>query len=215
MQRNSILTRLNDLGVVAVVRGSSKEVGVNISQACIRGEVKAIEVTYTNKFANEIISDLSNKYSEDTSVLIGAGTVLDSETARQAIIAGAKFIVSPSFSEETAKLCNRYQIPYIPGVMTIAEIVKAYESGVDVVKVFPGSVLGTKFICALKGPLPYANVMVTGGVGLNNISDWLKAGANMIGIGGELNTLGEAGNYDEITKICSQYTDKLKDLRGN
>ena len=215
MQRNSILTRLNDLGVVAVVRGSSKEVGVNISQACIRGEVKAIEVTYTNKFANEIISDLSNKYSEDTSVLIGAGTVLDSETARQAIIAGAKFIVSPSFSEETAKLCNRYQIPYIPGVMTIAEIVKAYESGVDVVKVFPGSVLGTKFICALKGPLPYANVKVTGGVGLNNISEWLKAGANMIGIGGELNTLGEAGNYDEITKICSQYTDKLKDLRGN
>lgn len=214
MIKMNVLKALEDCGVVAVVRGNTKEIGVKISEACIKGNVKAIEVTYTNKFANDIIKELHEKYNKFEDVVIGAGTVLDSETARIAILAGAKYIVSPSFSEETAKLCNRYKVPYVPGVMTINEIVKAHENGVDIVKVFPGSAFGPAYIGAVKGPLPYASVMVTGGVNLENIDLWKKAGVDVIGIGGELNTLGEKGKFEEITELCNQYMEKFNQARG-
>jgi len=214
MVKIKVLKALEKCGIVAVVRGNTKEVGVKISEACINGDVKAIEVTYTNKFANDIIKELCEKYEKFEDVVIGAGTVLDSETARLAILAGAKYIVSPSFNEETAKLCNRYKIPYIPGVMTINEIVKAHENGVDVVKVFPGSAFGPAYVGAIKGPLPYASVMVTGGVNLENIDIWKKAGVDLVGIGGELNTLGENGKFEEITKLCSEYVKKFNQSRG-
>ena len=214
MVKIKVLKALEKCGIVAVVRGNTKEVGMKISEACINGDVKAIEVTYTNKFANDIIKELCEKYEKFEDVVIGAGTVLDSETARLAILAGAKYIVSPSFNEETAKLCNRYKIPYIPGVMTINEIVKAHENGVDVVKVFPGSAFGPAYVGAIKGPLPYASVMVTGGVNLENIDIWKKAGVDLVGIGGELNTLGENGKFEEITKLCSKYVKKFNQSRG-
>lgn len=214
MIKMKVLKALEDCGVVAVVRGNTKEIGVKISEACIKGNVKAIEVTYTNKFANDIIKELHEKYNKFEDVVIGAGTVLDSETARIAILAGAKYIVSPSFSEETAKLCNRYKVPYVPGVMTINEIVKAHENGVDIVKVFPGSAFGPGYIGAIKGPLPYASVMVTGGVNLENIDLWKKAGVDLVGIGGELNKLGESGKFDEITEVCNQYMEKFNQARG-
>ncbi|MEN8078687.1 bifunctional 4-hydroxy-2-oxoglutarate aldolase/2-dehydro-3-deoxy-phosphogluconate aldolase [Clostridioides difficile] len=214
MIKIKVLNALKKCGVVAVVRGTTKEIGVKISESCIRGNVKAIEVTYTNKYANDIIRELSNMYESKEDVVIGAGTVLDSETARMAIIAGAKYIVSPSFNIETAKICNRYNIPYIPGVMTITEIVTAYESGVDVVKLFPGSSLGQGYISSVKGPLPYANIMVTGGVNLDNIDSWVKSGVDLVGIGGELNKLGEAGKFDEIESICNKYVDKFNKARG-
>lgn len=214
MIKIKVLNALKECGVVAVVRGTTKEIGVKISESCIRGNVKAIEVTYTNKYANDIIRELSNKYENKDDVVIGAGTVLDSETARMAIIAGAKYIVSPSFNIETAKICNRYNIPYIPGVMTITEIVKAYESGVDVVKLFPGNSLGQGYINSVKGPLPYSNIMVTGGVNLDNIDSWVKSGADLVGIGGELNKLGEAGKFDEIELVCSRYIEKFNEARG-
>ena len=214
MIKIKVLKALEKCGVVAVVRGNTKEVGVSISEACIKGNVKAIEVTYTNKFANDIIKELSDKYENDDEVVVGAGTVLDPETARLAILSGAKYIVSPSFSEETAILCNRYKVPYIPGVMTINEIVKAHEIGVDVVKVFPGNAFGPSYIGAIKGPLPYANIMVTGGVNLENIDVWKKAGVDLVGIGGELNKLGEDGKFDEITELCSRYVEKFNKVRG-
>lgn len=214
MIKIEVLKTLKKCGVVAVVRGNTKEIGIKISEACIKGNVKAIEVTYTNKFANDIIRELNEKYDSCEDVVIGAGTVLDSETARLAILAGAKYIVSPSFSEDTARLCNRYKIPYIPGVMTINEIVKAHESGVDVVKVFPGNVFGPGYIGAIKGPLPHASIMVTGGVSLKNIDLWKEAGVDLVGIGGELNKLGESGKFDEITEVCNQYIEKFNQARG-
>ncbi len=214
MFRVRVLEALKSCGVVAVVRGTTKEIGVKISESCINGSVKAIEVTYTNKFANEIINDLSEKYYKNVDVVIGAGTVLDSETARMAILAGAQYIVSPSFNKDTANLCNRYNIPYIPGVMTINEIVTAYESGVDVIKLFPGNAFGQGYISSLKAPLPHANIMVTGGVNLENIDTWVKAGASIVGIGGELNKLGEAGKFDEIELTCKQYIEKFNKARG-
>ena len=215
MKKIKVLSTLEKCGVVAVVRGNTKEMGVKISQACIKGNVGAIEVTYTNKFANDIIRELDEIYGQCEDVVIGAGTVLDPETARLAILAGAKYVVSPSFNEETARLCNRYMVPYIPGVMTINEIVTAHESGVDVVKIFPGSAFGPGYIGAIKGPLPHASTMVTGGVNLDNIDTWAKAGVDLVGIGGELNKLGEVDKFEEITDICNQYVEKFKEARGN
>ena len=213
MKKMKVLKALQECGVVAVVRGNTKETGINIAKACIKGDVKAIEVTYTNKFANEIIRELSEEFKTQDDVVIGAGTVLDPETARLAILQGAEYIVSPSFNLETATLCNRYKVAYIPGVMTINEIVSAHESGVDVIKLFPGSAFGSSYIKAIKGPLPYASMMVTGGVNINNIGEWFKSGVDLVGIGGELNTLGEAGKFKEITEVCNDYIEKLNAVR--
>lgn len=214
MIKINTLKALKDCGVVAVVRGDSKEVGVEISKACVKGGVKAIEVAYTNKFANDIIREVSEIYAGQDDVVIGAGTVLDAETARSAMLAGAKYIVSPAFDAETAKICNRYKVPYLPGVMTINEIISAHEAGVDFVKLFPGSAFGQGYIKAIKGPLPYANIMVTGGVNIDNLDSWIKAGVDAVGIGGELNKLGEEGKFDEITSICEGYIAKLNEARG-
>ena len=213
MKKMNILKSLVDCGVVAVVRGKTKEVGVDIAKACVKGNVKGLEITFTNKYAADIIKELANIYECREDIVIGAGTVLDAETARIAILAGAKYIVSPSFNKETAILCNRYKVPYIPGVMTINEIVSSHEVGVDIVKIFPGSVYGPSYIKAKKGPLPYASMMVTGGVNINNIGEWFKSGVDLVGIGGELNTLGEAGKFKEITEVCNDYIEKLNAVR--
>ena len=214
MIKINTLRALKECGVVAVVRGNSKEVGVEISKACVKGGVKSLEVTYTNKFANDIIKELSEIYEGQDDVVIGAGTVLDAETARAAMLAGAKYIVSPAFDLETAKICNRYKVPYLPGIMTINEIITAHEAGVDFVKLFPGSAFGQGYVKAIKGPLPYANIMVTGGVNIDNIDSWIKAGVDAVGIGGELNKLGEEGKFEEITAVCEQYMAKLNEARG-
>ena len=171
------------------------------------------EETKKDKENSIIIKELANIYECREDIVIGAGTVLDAETARIAILAGAKYIVSPSFNKETAILCNRYKVPYIPGVMTINEIVSSHEVGVDIVKIFPGSVYGPSYIKAIKGPLPYASMMVTGGVNINNIGEWFKSGVDLVGIGGELNTLGEAGKFKEITEVCNDYIEKLNAVR--
>ena len=162
-------------------------------------------MAYTNTSASEIIKQLCEIYKEDQEVCIGAGTVLDAPTARMAILAGAKYIVSPSFDKETAILCNRYGIPYIPGCMTIKEIVTAMEAGSEIIKLFPGS--------AIRSPLPQVSLMVTGGVNLDNVQDWFKAGVDAIGVGGELNKLGAQGKFDEVTEIASQYVSRTREAK--
>ncbi len=214
MKKIEVLKSLKECGVVVVVRGNTKEIGINIAKSCINAGVKGIEVTYTNKFANDIIRELSDEYENQQDIVIGAGTVLDPETARMAILNGAEYIVSPSFNPKTAQLCNRYKVPYIPGVMTINEIILAHENGVDIVKLFPGSAFGPEYIKAIKGPIPYANIMVTGGVNIDNIDEWIKSGVDLIGIGGELNTLGGQGMFDEVECICNKYIEKLNKIRG-
>lgn len=202
MTKSDIMQALKKQGVVAVIRGDTKEEGYNISKACIEGGLTAIEVAYTNNQASVIIEDLNKAYPE---ALIGAGTVLDDVTARMAIMAGAKYIVSPSFNSKTALLCNRYGVPYIPGCMTIREIVEAMETGSEMIKLFPGSAFGPSYVSAIKSPLPQTSIMVTGGVNLNNLADWVKAGVEAVGIGGELNKLGAKGQFEEITEIARNY----------
>ncbi len=198
MQKVHFLKRIVEHGVVAVIRASHAEEAISIAHACVDGGISAIEVTFTVPGAKDVIEKLAATFDPEK-LLIGAGTVLDQETARIAILAGASFIVSPSFDELTAKLCHRYQTPYLPGCLTITEMVKALESGVDIIKLFPGSAFGPSYVKAVKGPLPYVNLMPTGGVSLENIGAWVQAGVIAVGIGGELTKPALTGDYDEVT----------------
>lgn len=208
-----VLQKIVDKGLVAVVRAESSDQAKKITDACIKGGVAAIEITFTVPGAAEVIKELAATYSSGE-IIIGAGTVLDSETARIAILAGAQYVVSPSINVETIKLCNRYQIPIMPGAATIKEIVEAMELGADIVKVFPGESLGATFVKAVKGPLPQAPLMPTGGVGLDNVADWIKAGCVAVGAGGNLTGGAKKGDYDSITEIAKQFIAKIREARG-
>jgi len=207
------LNKIMDCGLVAVVRAESSEQAFKIADACIAGGVAAIEITFTVPGAAEVIRDLTKKYTSGE-IIIGAGTVLDPETARIAILAGAQYIVSPSFNAETVRLCNRYQIPVMPGCMTLREVVEAMESGADIIKVFPGETFGSGFIKAIKGPLPQAPLMPTGGVGLDNVGEWIKAGCVAVGVGGNLTGGAKKGDYESITTIAKQFIEKIRQARG-
>ena len=192
-----------------MVRSETIEEGIRISRACVEGGIPAIEVTYTVPGATEVIKALKEQFTSEE-LVIGAGTVLDAATARIAILAGSEFIVSPAFDEETAKLCNLYQVPYMPGCMTITEITKAMQYGVDIVKLFPGSAFGPSFVKAVKAPLPQANIMPTGGVSLENIDEWFKNGVVAVGAGGKL----ASGSSEDIIATAKAFVEKIKEIRN-
>ncbi|MGL9729105.1 bifunctional 2-keto-4-hydroxyglutarate aldolase/2-keto-3-deoxy-6-phosphogluconate aldolase [Enterococcus sp. DIV0756] len=212
MKRMDILSRLKKSGVIAVVRGKDSAEAVKASQAIIAGGVTGIEVTFTVPNAQAAIQELVEDQGAD--VVIGAGTVLDVVTARLAIMAGAEFIVSPSFDQETAELCNLYQIPYLPGCMTITEMQQALKMGVDIIKLFPGSVSGPSMVAAVKAPLPHINLMPTGGVNLENMATWFAAGVVAVGVGGNLLAPAATGDFAKVTEIAQQYAAKLAEIRG-
>lgn len=214
MQRVTILKRLEQAGVIAVVRGETKEEALKASHAIVKGGMKGIELTFTVPQADEAISELVKTYQNQPEVVIGAGTVLDAITARLAIMAGAQYIVSPSFDQDTAEICNLYQIPYLPGCMTITEMQIALKSGVDIIKLFPGSAYGPRIVSALKAPMPHLNIMPTGGVNLENMEDWFNAGAITVGIGGNLLAPAKTGEFDKVTEIARQYMEKLRAIKG-
>lgn len=208
-----VLQKIMDCGIVAVVRADNSEQALKIADACIQGGVAAIEITFTVPGAADVIKDLAKTYTKGE-IILGAGTVLDPETARAAILAGAQYVVSPSLNFETIKLCNRYQVPIMPGAMTIKEVVEAMEAGADIVKVFPGETFGPAFIKSIKGPLPQAPLMPTGGVSLDNVSDWIKAGCVAVGVGGKLTGGAKKGDYQSITDIGRQFIAKIRQARG-
>ena len=212
MYKHEVLKRITDVGVVAVVRAENEEQAINISKACIEGGIPAIEVTFTVPGAADVIKALDQKFAGDE-LIVGAGTVLDSETARVAILAGAKYIVSPGFDLESAKLCNRYQIPYMPGCLTITEMLTAMEAGVDVVKLFPGSAFGPSYVKAVKGPLPQANIMPTGGVSLDNVATWIKNGVVAVGVGGDLTRPAKTGDYEGVKQNAIAFVEAVKKAR--
>jgi 2-dehydro-3-deoxyphosphogluconate aldolase / (4S)-4-hydroxy-2-oxoglutarate aldolase len=213
MKKLSTLSKLTECGVVAVVRADSKEEAVKISEACVEGGIKGIEVTFTVQGADEVIKELASLYKDNDDVVIGAGTVLDAVTARIAILAGAEFVVSPAFDAETAKLCNLYSVPYMPGCMTITEMKQALEAGVDIVKLFPGNAFGPDFVKSVKAPLPQVNIMPTGGVDLNNVEQWIKNGCVAVGVGGSLVAPAKTGEYEKITEYAKQYVAKVRAAR--
>ncbi len=214
MKRVTILQRLENAGVIAVVRGQTKAEAVQASHAVIKGGMKGIELTFTVPNADEVIRELVAAYQEDPTIVIGAGTVLDATTARLAIMAGADYIVSPSFDEETATICNLYQIPYIPGCMTITEMKKALKSGADIIKLFPGSAYDPSIISAFKAPMPQLNIMPTGGVSLENMADWFHAGVITVGVGGNLLAPAATGDFAKVSQIAAKYMAKFHEIKG-
>lgn len=211
MNKLRVLSNIEVQKVVAVIRTDTEEQALKVVDACIEGGIKAVELTYSIPHVENVIEQLVEKYRGGKEITIGVGTVLDAYTARQAIFAGATFIVSPSFDAATAKLCNLYQTPYMPGCLTVTEIKEAMESGADVVKVFPGSNVSPGFLKAVHAPIPQANMMPTGGVNLDNIKDWLEAGAIAVGIGGNLVDPAKMGDYAKITELARQYVEKVKE----
>ncbi|KLI02279.1 2-dehydro-3-deoxyphosphogluconate aldolase [Sporolactobacillus inulinus CASD] len=206
MKKYETLNKLNQKRLVAVIRGKNAEDAVAIGQAAINGGIESIEVTLTTPNGLTALQQLKKK--EKTAV-IGAGSVLDPETARLSIIYGADFIVSPNFSKAISEVCNLYSIPYLPGCFTVTEITEALRSGVDVIKAFPGSVAGLGFIKSIHGPIPNVAIMPTGGVNLQNVDEWLNQGAYAVGIGSVLTKGAENGNYHAVEENAHAFTDKV------
>ncbi len=213
MGKAEIIKKITDCGVVAVVRAESEEQAKKIVAACIEAGIVGIEVTFTVPGALRIIESLSKEYSDDQ-IIIGAGTVLDKETARAAILAGAKYVVSPCLDVETVKLCNTYDIACMPGAMTVKEAVDGMKAGADIIKIFPGELFGPKIIKAFKGPLPQMKMMPTGGVSVENIGEWIAAGAVAVGAGGSLTAGAKKGDYDSIVTIGRQMVEAVKKARS-
>ena len=207
-----VLGKIAASGLVAVIRAENPEQAARIAEACALGGVAALEITFTVPGASGVIEHLAKKSSGQ--ILLGAGTVLDPETARIAILAGAQFVVSPALNPATARLCNRYRVPYMPGAGTMREVIEAMECGADIVKVFPGEILGPAFVKAVRGPLPQAQLMPTGGVGIESVGEWIKAGAVAVGVGGSLTAGAKTGDFASITNLARQFVGKIKEARA-
>jgi len=209
--RSQIIQELTDCGVVAVIRGESVEKAVALSNAAAKGGIKGLEVTFTVPGALDVIEALVKQNKGD--YIVGAGTVLDTTSARMAILKGAQFIVSPCFDKDVAELCNLYDVPYMPGCFTINEVVTALKAGAEVIKIFPGSAASPSYFKAIHGPLPQANLMPTGGVSIDNAKDWIKAGAVAIGTGSDLSAPAKTGDYEEVTRRAKAFCEAVKEAR--
>ena len=213
IRKYEVLSRIHDLGVVGIIRTPDTAGGIASAEAVFQGGITVLEVSTTFPGALDIMRSTAASH-KSSGLILGAGTVADLETAKLCIDAGAEFIVSHCFSEEVAKLCNRYGVAYMPGVGTVTEIVRAMEWGADVVKAFPGEVLGPKFIKAVHGPLPNAQIMPIGGVSPNNLEDWFLAGAFAVGLGSALvKPEGREGDYPAIRQTAEEIVSRIARIR--
>ena len=200
-------------GIIPVVRATSPEHAMKIMEAIRKGGINIIEITMTVPGAIEVIKKLNIKYKNNPEIIIGAGSVLDSETTRNAILAGAEFIVGPTLNEKMVKTANRYQKLVIPGAMTPKEVLEAMEAGADLVKIFPATLFGPKIVKAIKGPLPQAELVPTGGVNLKNIEEWIKAGSYAVGAGSAITKGAENGNYEQVKTNTANFVELIKKHR--
>ena len=211
---NDTLSRLADTGVVAVLRGVEADQLIGITDALREGGVTAVEITADTPDVAGKLGEVTSSFGDE--VVVGTGTVLDSETARATLMAGAEFVVSPSLHEDVIETCNRYGAVTAPGVMTPTEAVRGYEAGADFVKVFPAKTVGPAHLGAMKGPLGQIPMMPTGGVSPDNAGDYVKAGAFAVGAGGALvdYDAAERGDYDEITETAREFTRVVEEARA-
>jgi 2-dehydro-3-deoxyphosphogluconate aldolase/(4S)-4-hydroxy-2-oxoglutarate aldolase len=214
LSKQQVLERICKSGLVAVVRAENGEQAKRIAEACLAGGMQAIEMTYTVPGAHRIMEELAKSYSPEE-LIIGAGTVLDPETARISILSGAQYVVSPCLNVETVRMCNRYQVPVMAGAMTIKEIVECMEAGADVVKLFPGELFGPAMVKAIKGPLPQAQIMPTGGVSVSNVQEWIKAGCIAVGAGSSLTAGAKTGDYAAITETARKFLAEIAQARAS
>ncbi len=206
------LKRIEETGIVAVVRAENPEQALKIADAVKAGGIQAIEITMTVPGAIDVIRELAETY-RNNEILIGAGSVLDAETARACLLAGAEYIVSPCLDEDTIKLCNSYQKIVMPGAMSVTEVHKAMQYGADVVKIFPATLFGPKIIKAIKGPIPQAPLLPTGGVSLDNVKEWINAGSFAVGVGSELTAGAKKGDYEEVTRTAAEFVKRIREAR--
>ena len=191
----------------AVVRGESEQAGYEISKAVYEGGVKNIEVTFSTPGAERVMARLSEEFE-------GTDMVVDAITARISILNGARFIVSPTWVPEIAEICNLYTIPYLPGCGTVTEIQQALTAGCEIVKVFPGGVLGSGFIKDVHGPLPQVEMMPSGGVNIDNMETWINNGAWAVGVGSALTKRYKADGADSCREEAQKFADKLAEIQG-
>lgn len=205
-----IIARLTDPGIIAVVRAKTTEQALPLTEALVAGGVIAVEITMTTPNAIAAIREASQKFG--TRALIGVGTVLDAETCRAAIAAGAEFVVSPITRPEIAKAALAAEKPVMLGAYTPTEAQLAFEAGADFIKIFPADGLGPNYIKALRAPLPHLRIVPTGGVDLHNVADFLKAGCAALGVGSSLvsaKILNE-GNWSELTRLAGEFVKAAK-----
>lgn len=215
MQRNAILGSIIDIGVVPVVRTPTAESAIKSIEAIFRGGIRAAEITMTVPGAIKALEKVADQFGDK--IVLGAGTVLDPETARACMLAGAQFFVTPSLKPATIEMVRRYSKVIMPGALTPTEVLTAWEAGADVVKVFPcGNVGGAKYIKALKGPFPQIEMVPTGGVNLDTTVDFLKAGACAVAVGGELidaKSIAE-NKYEVFEERARLYLEKVREARS-
>lgn len=214
--RQETLARIREVGVIPVIRAESAEEACLAIEAIRAGGIPVLEITMTVPRAVELIGDAAKRYGDDA--LVGAGTVLEAETARACILAGARFVVSPVLDLETIACCHRYGVPVFPGALTPTEVVRAFQAGADMVKVFPcGNVGGASYIRALRAPLPQIDLIPTGGVSLQNAADFIRAGAAALGIGADLVDLKalRAGQAAAVSDRARQLVEIVRTARGS
>jgi len=207
---NSILDSIREVGVVAIMRAKSSDQLLVAADSVKAGGVNAIEVTMTTPGALDVINQATSKYGDE--VIFGVGSVLDAETARAAILAGAQFVVCPTLNLKTIEMCRRYSVPVVPGAFTPTEILTAWQAGGDIVKVFPASLGGPSYFKAVKAPLPQVKLVPVGGVNLKTTADFIRAGAEVVAVGSALinQKLLDAGEFEKITESARRFREEVK-----
>lgn len=198
------LQKINETGMVLIIRSDSRDEALAVAEAALAGGIKALEITMSVPSALEVIETLAARYGDET--LIGAGTILDAETARAAILAGAEMLVSPQLNPDMIRLANRYQAITISGAFTASEIVNTLEAGADIVKLFPAGAVGPQYVQAMAAPLPQAPIIPTGGVTPRNVHEWLQAGCVGVGVGSYITKAAKAdGDYSKVTAAAKEF----------
>lgn len=216
MTRQDVVRTIGEVGLVPVVRAQSADEAIRVTDAIREGGVNVLEITMTVPGALGVVEELARRFGED--VLLGAGTVLDAETARACILAGARFVVSPALDLGTIEMCRRYSVAVMPGALTPTEVLTAWTAGADVVKVFPcGALGGASYIKSLKAPLPHVELIPTGGVSVKTAAEFIQAGAFALGVGADLvdtKAVGE-GNAKVVTDKAREYMRIVRESRGS
>ena len=201
-----MLDIIKEQGIVAVLRADRHEQAREYMNACVKGGIKALELTYSIPNVNELIEE----YKDNKDMIIGVGSVLNGKMAKDSILAGAKYVVSPGYNEEINDVCHEMGVTYFPGCMTVTEIMHALEKGNKMVKVFPGEIFGPKYIKAVKAPIPHVEIMPTGGVNIDNIEEWFKMGVSCVGVGGAL----FKGSLEDIENLAKEFVNKIEKIRS-
>lgn len=213
MPRTDDAQRVLNTGLVAILRADDADKLADVAEAIYEGGVDVIEITFTVPRALEILAEVSRRLGDR--VLLGAGTVLDPETARAAMLAGAEFIVAPNTNTEVIRLCRRYDKVVMPGAFTPTEVVAAWEAGADFVKIFPADAVGPEYLKALRGPLPQVRMIPTGGVNLDTIESFFAAGASAVGLGSALvdKQAVRDGDMHRLRDLAGRYVAKVQSIR--